>query len=263
MLSGCRQEVGRQHVVGTVLNEEDGAVFLWVFGNLFKRAVDVALAYRHGVGAVVLDAQIGERFEEAPSGEEVGKVLLRHLADLADELQRTIIGVAPNRHRVFSELGKEGGVEGGVLLCLVIVEVKLIVHAQLAVNVANEVRHATSILVHHRREGRSRRSDQSVEVAYDVGKEVVRHLGAALEVDEMLVVVSALVACTPVVHFPAADVEGVADAVDGVVRGAIGGGVGIAGIALLALDGEVGVVVVDGEDGFAARQAPGGCSTLT
>ena len=66
----------------------------------------------------------------------------------------------------------------------------------------------------------------------------------------------------PVVELVAADVERVAYAFYGVVACAVGRGVGVAGVRGNALDGEVGVVVVYGEDGFAAREVVGRSGAL-
>ena len=90
-----------------------------------------------------------------------------------------------------------------------------------------------------------------------VREQVVRDLRATFQVDGSLVVVSALVCRAPVVHFEAAHVEGVTNAVEAVVRRAMGCGVGVSGIRFLAFDGEVGIVVIDGKDGLATRQIEG------
>ena len=194
-------------------------------------AVDVGLARGHGVGAVVVDGQVVEGDEEAVGGEEVGEVFLRHLTSLAHEFQRTgVAGGAPQLDGVFAKGLEEGGVERGVLLREVVVEVELPVHAQLCVDVADEERFVARVFVHGGGERRAYGGGEAVEVADVVGEEVVGAFCAAFEVDGALVVVAVLVGRAPVVHIVAADVEGVADAIDGVVARAVGRGVGPAGI---------------------------------
>ena len=211
--------------------------------------------------AVVLDGVIGHWDEESPSGEEVREVFLCHLTHLAHKLQRADVAAAPAFDGVVAQSLEEVGVERGVLLCEVVVEIQLPVHPQLAVDVADEERGVVGELVHHVGQRRSHGGDETVVEADVVGEEVVRGLGAAFEVDGSLVVVAALVGRAPVVHFPTDD-EAVADAVHGVVAGAVGCGVGVARITRSALDGEIRVVVVGGVDILAARQVEGSSGTL-
>ena len=142
-----------------------------------------------------------------------------------------------------------------------IVQIELPIHAHLAVHVADEEGDVLGILVHHGREWRTGGGGQAVQIANVVREKIVRHLGASLQVDGPLIVVPAFVRRTPVVHVRTAHVEGVSDAVHRVIGRAMRGRVGIAGIALHALDGEVRVVVIDGEDAFAAREERVGMGT--
>ena len=207
--------------------------------------------------AVVRDGVVRERFEEAPHAEEVGEVLACHLADGTDELQAAVAGVV-GRQRVFAQFLEECGIEGRVPLCQVVVEVELPVHAHLALEGSGEEGPDREDIYRRRRFTGSSYFDEPGMEADIVGKEVVRDLGAALDGDGPLVVVSTFVRGAPVVEVGrAAHVERALHTALRVVHRAEGRGVGKTAVSRLALDGEVRVVVVQREDGIAARQVVG------
>ena len=203
----CGKETVGEHIVHSVFDEQYLAVFLRVFGYLLKGAVDVGFAYRHGVSSVVLDVEVVERLKESPRREEVGEVFLCHLAHLAYELERAVVGVFPHREGVVAQRLEQLRVERCVLLGKVIVEEELVVHAQLAVDAPYEVGSVHGIVVHRHCEGRAAGGCDAAVVAYVVREEVVRHLGASLQVDGTLVVVSALVCRAPLIVVGVVDIE--------------------------------------------------------
>ena len=116
------------------------------------RSVDVGLPRRDIMVAVVLDVEVGGGFEEAIDGEEVREVFLSYLAYLADEFQGRFVvvdGAAHRLHPVCTQRLEEFREERGVLLCLMVVEVKREKQAQAAVvDVAAVEGHAIYELLH-------------------------------------------------------------------------------------------------------------------
>ena len=108
----------------TVLNEKNLAVLHRVFGYGGFRLVDVGLPCRDIMVAIVLDVEVVGGLKEAIDGEEIREVFLGCLAYLADELQVRVVivdGRALRLHPVCTQSLEELGIEGGVLLCLMIV----------------------------------------------------------------------------------------------------------------------------------------------
>ena len=165
LLSGLCEEVGRQHVIGTVLHEDYFAV-PGVLLNGCERAVYLALTHGHGMRAVVLNVHISEGDEEAVDGEELSEVLLCYLTHFTHKLLRTV-GAAcrPQLQWVFAQGLEQVGIERGILLCQMIVEVQLPVHVHLAFNIADEEGFVASIFLHDHRQRRANGCDQAVEVS--------------------------------------------------------------------------------------------------
>ena len=264
LLAGLGQEVGGEDVVHAVLDVEQGVVLDGVLGDGVLGAPDIRSAYRQLARTVVINGHVGHRHEEAIDGEEIRDVLLCGLADFLDELHAAVevAACAPQRERVFAQQLEQGGVEVGLALSEMVVEVELPVHAELAIYAAGVEGLVARKLIHHGGERRTDGRNQTGEVAAVVGEEVVGGLCAALEVDGSLVVVAVLVACAPLVHIGIEGVEAVADTVEAVVGHAVGCGVGIARIAAFTLDGENGVIVIEGIDSLAAREVVGGAGAL-
>ena len=207
LLACCCQETAGQNVVGTVLHKEESTV-LGVFGNLFQRAVDICFPNRHGMLSIIIHLQVRDGLEEAPGGEEIGQVLLCYLTYLADKLQACLIGVAVSSAQwVTAQFLEKGGVERGVLLCLMIIEIQLVVHAHLAVEASREEGFMARMFLHHSGERRAFRRDESVQVAYYVREEIVRHLCTTFQTDDSLIVVSAFMCRTPIVEVSATHIE--------------------------------------------------------
>ena len=117
-----------------VLNEDNLAVLLFVLRYLPLRAVDVGKPVGDVVVAVAFKVAVGGRLKEAIDGKEVREVFLCNLAHFADELQAGVVGVQTVRHYlVLAEGFEEFGIEGSVLLCLMVVEVEGVEHADVAI----------------------------------------------------------------------------------------------------------------------------------
>ena len=266
-LLACRlQESRGENVVHTVFHKDYLTILDRILRNLILCRSDAGLRHCYGMVAVVLNlAPRLNGLEESPNGEEVGQVLLSHLAHLADKLQATVVVVRRivKRQRVVAECLEELRIERGVLLPKVVVEIEVPIHAQTAVDVSVIERLAARKLVHDGGQSGAARRVQAVEIAHQVGEDVVRSLGAALHIDSPLVVVPALVAGAPVVHLRVKRIQAVLDAVQTVERYSVAARVGVTRVLRLALDGEVRIVIIKRINGFAARQIPGVTGLLT
>ena len=134
-----------------------------------------------------------------------------------------------------------------------VVEIELPVHAHLAVERSCEERFVPRIFVHDSGERGTARRDESRMEADVVGEEVVGDLSTAFDGNGALVVVTAFMSSAPVVEVcRATHIEGALDAARRIVHRAEGRRVGKTTVGRFALNREVRVVVVLGEEGITA-----------